>query len=199
MKFRGFHRILGILLILPFLGWVATGLFFFIKPGYKGAYESLKPAIRPLENLPHIQGDSSWLEYRMVRSVLGLHLLVKTRDGFLHLNGDGAVRDFPSEADIKLLVEEAIIINPQRYGQILRVEENEIFMDSGVKITLNWDSLSFYQYGEDTRFIDLMYSVHYLRWTGVKAIDQVMGVVGLGLVLLLTASGVFLLVRGKKI
>ena len=100
MKIRGLHRILGIILILPFPGWVATGLFFSIKPGYKGAYESLKPAIRALENLPHIQGDGNWLEYRMVRTVLGLHLLVKTGEGPLHLDGDGSVREFSVELKV---------------------------------------------------------------------------------------------------
>jgi len=43
------HKIIGLVLILPMLGWTFTGLIFFIKPGYKGAYEQLALKTYPLE------------------------------------------------------------------------------------------------------------------------------------------------------
>lgn len=198
-KTRRFHRILGILLVLPFIGWAITGFFFFIKPGYKDAYELLKPKALPLTELPHIQGDSQWLEFRLVRTVLGLHLLVKTGEGPRHLDPlTGEPRPFPQEKAFRLLLEDAIAAHPERYGAILRVEENRAFTDTGVEITMNWDNLSFYQYGGDTRFIDRMYSIHYLRWTGSPSVDKVLGAAGLAMILLMTASGLILLVKSKR-
>jgi uncharacterized iron-regulated membrane protein len=43
MRVRNLHRIIGIALLLPFFGWAITGMVFFIKPGYAGAYEILTP------------------------------------------------------------------------------------------------------------------------------------------------------------
>ena len=43
MRARILHRIIGIALLLPFFGWAITGMVFFIKPGYAGAYEILTP------------------------------------------------------------------------------------------------------------------------------------------------------------
>ena len=41
MPARLLHKIIGVVLLLPLLGWAATGAIFFIKPGYAGAYEQL--------------------------------------------------------------------------------------------------------------------------------------------------------------
>lgn len=45
------------------------------------------------------------------------------------------------------------------------------------------------QRGADTDRIDLLYKVHYLQWTGMAVIDRVVGMVGIFLVLALTALG----------
>ncbi len=69
-------------------------------------------------------------------------------------------------------------------------------------VTLDWDSLSLYQSGRDTRMINLLYEIHYLRWTGIKAVDRVVGMLGLLLILLAAISGARLafspLVREEK-
>ena len=40
---RKLHRVLGLVLLAPFLLWTATGLLFLLKPGWGPAYELLDP------------------------------------------------------------------------------------------------------------------------------------------------------------
>ena len=75
---RKFHKILGLVLVLPFVGWAVTGVFFFIKPGYSEAYQSLKVKSYPISSrLPALTPSPDWQEIRWTESVIGLHLLVK--------------------------------------------------------------------------------------------------------------------------
>src|SRR6185295_16198060 len=78
MRIRRLHRIIGIVLLLPFLGWAITGLIFFIKPGYEGAYEVLSPKTYSLDRAISISPDPSWLEFRYFRTILGEHLIART-------------------------------------------------------------------------------------------------------------------------
>jgi hypothetical protein len=59
--------------------------------------------------------------------------------------------------------------------------------------------MSFQQRGPDTDRIDALYRIHYLQWTGVPAIDKVLGLAGIILVLALSALGVRLLFGSKRI
>ena len=67
MKARTLHRFIGLILLLPFLAWAATGFVFFLKPGYAGAYEILMPRTYPLDRAASITPDPGWLEYRYFR------------------------------------------------------------------------------------------------------------------------------------
>ena len=198
MTSRTLHRIIGVVLVLPMIGWAVTGFVFFLKPGYGGAYEALAVKTYPLERDEPIglgvdaQAERrSWLEYRVFRTILGHHLLVRTEAGWRQLNPNtlqpvGA----PSDEELKRLVTDAFTANPQRYGSITRVDNGVISTDTGVEVTLDWNRVSLQQKGRDTDRIDRLYKVHYLQWTGVKSIDRVLGFVGLSLVLVLTAFGV---------
>jgi hypothetical protein len=190
MKARTLHRVIGIILLLPFFGWALTGLVFFIKPGYEGAYEVLSPKTYPLERAVTVTPGPSWLEFRYFKTVLGEHLLVRTEKGWSHLNpADMRPKSTPTEDEIRSLLNDAFSANPRRYGSISRVSGDTASTDTGVEVTLDWKRLSLQQRGTDTDRIDLLYKVHYLQWTGVTIVDRVVGMTGIALVLALTVLG----------
>ena len=194
LKIRRFHRIIGMIMIIPFLGWALTGLVFFIKPGYTEAFEILSVKTYGNQEPFLVPENSNWLEVRMLKSVLGNHLLVKTIDGWDHLNPTTLdTLELPSKQDIRRLVEDAISVNPQRYGNIAAVTKNHIETDKNVTIQLDWSQMLLSQKGRDTALINTMYKIHYLQWTGIKIVDQVLGLLGLGLICTLAILGVLLL------
>lgn len=190
MLTRKVHRVLGIILLLPFLGWAVTGFVFFVKPGYSGAYAMLSAKKYPMDAKLRVLPDPAWLEYRCFRTILGDHLLVRTAGGWAHLNpGDKTPRPAPTDAEFGRLLADAFRSDPARYGQVLEVSGSKARTDTGVVVSLDWDSMGLQQRGKDTDRIDLLYRVHYLQWTGVKAVDRVLGGVGLALVLVLSLLG----------
>ncbi|HJQ30855.1 MAG TPA: PepSY domain-containing protein [Pyrinomonadaceae bacterium] len=196
MRARALHRVIGIILLLPFFGWALTGLVFFIKPGYEGAYEALSPKTYPLERPVTVNPDPAWLEFRYIKTVLGEHLLVRTDAGWSHLNpADGRPRAQPTEDEIRALLKDAFSANPRRYGNVTKVSGDTASTDTGVEVTVDWERLSLRQRGADTDRIDLLYKVHYLQWTGVTVIDRVAGMVGIVMVLALTVLGARLAVK----
>jgi len=185
------HKYLGLFMVLPFMAWAVTGVYFFIKPGYQAAYESLSIKTYPLASNIHLIGDETWLETRMVRSILGTHLLVKTQAGWQQRDLNTlSIIEAPTKQQVQVLVKDAIAHNQLRYGNITHIDGLNITTDTAVRISLNWSKMSLYQQGKDTDFINNMYKIHYLQWTGVDAIDKVLGVVGLMLVLLLAFLGI---------
>ncbi len=191
MTARKFHRVIGIILLLPFFGWAITGLIFFLKPGYKDAYEMLAPKTYPLEQKYTLAPDPAWLEVRYLRTVLGEHLLVRTSAGWSNLNPQTMQpQAMPSDDKIKLLLQDAFTAHPQRYGNIVSITDNTIKTDTGVEITLDWKRLSLQQKGKDTDRIDWLYRIHYLQWTGISSIDKPLGLMGIFLVLILTMLGI---------
>lgn len=193
MKIRSVHRILGLILLLPFVGWAITGFIFFIKPGYAAAYESLTPKTYALPDSVMIASDSHWKEFRYFRTIIGDHLLARTDSGWVHLDpATRKPRNKPTDAEITALLKDAFTANPERYGEITTIEEGMIKTNTGVEIALDWNRVSLYQKGKDTDRIDWYYKIHYLQWTGIKAVDKVLGLVGLVLVLVLAGLGAWL-------
>jgi len=198
MKARTLHRVIGLILLLPFLAWAATGFVFFLKPGYTGAYEILSPRTYPLDRAASITPDPRWLEYRYFRTVLGEHLIVRTEKGWLQLNPiDKQPKNPPTRADIELLLKDAFTANPIRYGELSDISGATARTSTGVEVTVDWNSLKLRQRGRDTDRIDLLYKIHYLQWTGVKTVDRVVGFVGLTLVIVLTVLGAWLAIRRR--
>jgi len=195
MRTRTLHRVIGIILLLPFVGWATTGLVFFIKPGYTGAYEVLTPKLYPIKNQLLISEDPNWLEVRYLRTILGDHLLVRTESGWMNLNPDDKRARLATGDETRRLVQDALSVNPNRYGQIVAVNGDTITTDTGVVVTIDWNRMTLQQTGTDTKWIDLLYRIHYLQWTGVKSIDRIVGFTGITLVLVLTGLGASLAFR----
>ena len=196
MRTRTVHRVIGIILLIPFVGWAITGLVFFIKPGYTGAYEVLTPKFYPINNQVLISENPNWLEVRYLRTILGDHLLVRTDSGWMNLNlNDKRPRSAATDDETRRLVQDAFSMNPKRYGQIVSVNGNTVTTDTGVVVTIDWNRMSLQQTGKDTKWIDSLYRIHYLQWTGVRSIDRVVGLTGIALVLILTGLGATLAFR----
>jgi hypothetical protein len=196
MLLRKAHRIIGIVLLIPFLAWALTGLIFFLKPGYQGAYEMIAPKTYPLVDQLPIKVQADWLEVRVVRTVLGNHLLVRKNDGWINLDPVTLhPRSGPTEAELGTLLKDAFASNSPRYGEIVSVSGNTATTNTGVEVSLDWNRMSLQQKGKDTDRIDLLYRIHYLQWTGVKSVDRVVGLIGISLILVLTTLGAVLAFR----
>lgn len=196
MAIRKLHRIAGIVMLLPLLGWALTGAMFFLKPGYSGAYETLPVKSYPFESEIKVTPDPAWLEMRLVHTILGEHLLARTSRGWLHYDPRNVqLRNEPSTEEIRALVNDAISTNPTRYGGIRSVEGSHVITDTGIRVDLDWSRLALSQRGADTDRIDALYKIHYLQWTGMKAVDQVLGALGILLVVSLSVLGTILFFR----
>ena len=192
------HRLLGGILLLPFIAWSLTGVFFLVRPAYEQAYSVLSPKTYSADQI-NISAQPEWQEMRLLKTVLGLHLLVKQEGGWQQLDPDSLeVRATPVEADLVSFVEDAISQDTLRYGELLPGESDPFRTSTGVTIAVNWDSLSLYQRGADTRWIDRIYRIHYLQWTGIAFLDTILGVAGLLLLLLMTATGSAMLLRREE-
>jgi len=192
------HRLLGGILLLPFIAWSLTGVFFLVRPAYEQAYSVLSPKTYSADQI-NISAQPEWQEMRLLKTVLGLHLLVKQEGGWQQLDPDSLeVRATPVEADLVSFVEDAISQDTPRYGELLPGESDPFRTSTGVTIAVNWDSLSLYQQGLDTRWIDRIYRIHYLQWTGIAFLDTILGVAGLLLLLLMTATGSAMLLRREE-
>ena len=195
---RSAHRVLGLILLLPILGWAATGVVFFIKPGYGAAYGGLTVRALPLESYSMPEPRPGWLEVRALRTVLGDHVLVRRETGWTHLDARTLEpRELPDEATIRRLLQDAVVGDRARYGEIGPIARLEGGMPSasaetttGVEIALDWSTMHLSQSGRDTRRIDALYRVHYLQWTGVGPLYRVLGVAGLTALVALAVLGV---------
>jgi len=196
MTARRLHRLAGLVLLLPMLGWAATGAIFFIKPGYDEAYSSLTVKTYPLEAPLAVKAPADWLEVRYLRTVLGPHLLARTTTGWRQFDPVTlAPKPAPGEADVRALLTDAIAANPSRYGAISAIDATTATTATGARLTLDWNRLSLSQRGRDTDRIDWFYKVHYLQWTGIATVDRVLGLAGLALVVVLSLLGVRLLLK----
>jgi len=177
-------------LLLPLLGWAATGAIFFIKPGYGDAYELLAVKTYPLAGEESIRTQAGWREARLVRTILGTHVLARTDAGWRNLDPSSLQpAPIPGEEGLMRLLRDAFTANPDRYGKIVRLVDRTATTDTGVEVVLDWDRLSLQQKGKDTARIDTLYRIHYLQWTGNKTADKFVGGIGLLLLVALTLLG----------
>jgi len=198
MKHRRLHRLIGMIMILPFLAWASTAIFFLVRPGYSEAYAPLVLATEAMPArilLPPI--DPAWHELRYLSSVLGEHLLVRNDKGWQHLDArSGEVFPPPDATATRQLLQAAMAADPSRYGEIERLDGLQARSSTGVEISINWHQFSATQVGRDRRWIDRMYDIHYLRWTGFAAFDRAFGLFGLTLLIFMTWTGTRLLFSG---
>lgn len=190
MTTRTLHRTLGVVMILPFVGWAITGAVFFVKPGYAGAYEQLAVRTYPLDDSLALKGQA-WREARLLKTILGTHLVVRTDAGWRNLDpATLKIAPVPSQDRLRLLFEDAFTANPDRYGRVATQVDLTARTTTGVDVTLDWNRVALQQHGRDTDRIDMLYRIHYLQWTGIKALDNVLGLLGLVLLVTLTYLGV---------
>jgi hypothetical protein len=186
---RRWHRALGLALSLPLFLWALTGLLFHWKPGWSEAYAPLALPARPLAGTLAIPKDAGWLEVRGLATSLGEHWLVRTSAGWQHLDASLAPFPEPDETRLKGLIEEAIAVDPARYGHVTGREDGEFVTSTGAHVALDWSSLRLSQRGRDTDRIDALYRVHYLQWTGIPAIDRPFALAGLAGLVALALAG----------
>jgi hypothetical protein len=178
------------------LGWAATGAIFFVKPGYSGAYETLPVQTYPIDAPVAVAVAPDWVEVRYLKTVLGTHVLGRTAKGWQHVDpATLAPRPAPAADAVKALMTDAFVANPARYGHIASLDGLVATTDTGVTVTLDWNRLALSQRGPDTDRIDWFYRIHYLQWTGVAALDRVLGLSGLALVVALSLLGLRLWFR----
>lgn len=199
IKSRKLHKIIGLILVLPMLGWTITGIIFFIKPGYQGAYEQLSIKTYPLSDSIVVRPKSDWQEMKLVSTILGDHLLVKTKNKTKHLDANSLLPKLePSETQFKALLLDAFTGNSERYGEVVTLDGLSARTNTGVEIKLDWNNLRLSQKGQDTELINLLYKVHYLQWTPSKNFNQFLGILGLILLALLTVLGVRIYLRNRR-
>ena len=114
---RRLHRFIGLVMLLPFVGWAATGIVFFTKPGYGAAYDALAVKTYPLDGPFTLQPDPAWREVRYLRTTLGTHLIARTTSGWAQLDPvTHQPAAPPAPDDVKRLIADAFTANPARYG-----------------------------------------------------------------------------------
>ena len=193
---RKFHRITGILLCLPMLGWITTGCIFLIKPGYEGAYARLSTKLYPVTLPIAITPKPDWLSWKLVHTALGHHLLVEATEANMHLDPKNLQPvAFPNQEQLGQLINDATSIDPARYGKISSIIGNKIATSTNVTITIDWQTLSLSQSGNDTAWINRFYKIHYLQWTPYPTLNKLLGITGLTLLLLSLVFGARLLFR----
>lgn len=199
MPNRRLHKFIGFTLLLPVVAWAVTGVFFLVRPAYEDAYAALTVKTYPLSSPLELPVPEQWLELRYLETAVGRHLLVRTAAGWEHLNAlTGEVFELPDATALESLVSDAMGQAPDRYGEIVSVQENRVETSTGVSIAVDWANLTLAQTGNDTRWINQVYDIHYLRWTGIGALDDIIGVLGLILLVLMALTGAKLLFWSPK-
>lgn len=211
MTWRGIHRWLAILLVVPLVVWSITGLLFHLKPGWARAYDMLdaerpEPALHaaqlaPLETI----GGDPIQHLDVFDTALGpLARVTTAKATALYDVATGKPRSPLSQDDAKLLALDAISRSPHRsdYGEPTTITTMPelvriVFGSTTVEVGRNDARIS--QRGADTDRIDWMYRIHYLQWTGHKTVDRVLAVVGLLLIWAVLIPGLVLFVRRLRI
>ena len=173
---RKSHRILGIVLLLPLIVWAMRGMIFLGASGWGDAYTPVRIKTMPLEDVPLPDLPFEIYEWRALKTSIGVHLLVKTEQEWRHYSAaDGQAWPEPSAQEVRQLLTEAIAANPNRFGKLTEINGLQAATDTDCSITLNWNTLSVMQECPDHARINLLYQLHYLRWTGWRPFDTFMG------------------------
>jgi hypothetical protein len=198
MTNRKIHKIVGLVLILPMCAWIITGIIFLLKPGYTGAYDKLTVKTYPLEARLVIKPEQEWSEVRLIRTIIGQHLLVKSNGKIIHLDPVSLQpKEIPTDSEYKLLMEDTFLKNKLRYGNVIFIDGINAKTSTGIEIKLDWLNLKLSQKGNDTKFISTLYKIHYLQWSPFKNMNLILGILGLILLLILTIFGVRLYIENR--
>jgi hypothetical protein len=214
---RAAHRLAGLVLVVPLVLWIGTGLLFHVKPGWDEAYESLAaplPGPLPWERVvfspaalkarglldpgpvalaPHPTGLVAWFGLSEGRPAA--------------VDGTSGEPIPPASEDAARAFALAAISasrHAKSYGTIVSTQPAEhrsaltgvenpalLFRTSGGKsVLVDRVTGEVSQTGDLNAQIDLLYRIHYLQWTPWKPVSVALVLAASLLVLLLAASGV---------
>ncbi len=205
------HRWLALGLVIPLLVWSVTGLVFHLKPGWARAYDQLDEArpgpldlaaVTAIASLPGPATGWTASRVELFDSALGPLYRVTILDGSaLYDARTGARRSPLAVADARSLAVDAVARSEHHaaYGDPVEVREApaefRIQFSGGAVVRIGRDDGRLTQRGADTERIDWLYRLHYLQWTGNRAIDRVIAGAGLGLIWLAAVPGLVLAAR----
>ncbi|MFN7988146.1 MAG: PepSY domain-containing protein [Thermoanaerobaculia bacterium] len=219
---RAVHRLSGLLLLLPIVLWIGTGLLFHLKPGWDEAYEAL--AVPPPGPLPweRVVFSPAALKARGLLDA-GPVVLAPHPAGlvayFGRRGGQPAAADGTSGEPLPPASEEAARAyagaaiassrHARSYGQVVSAEpashrspltgaEDPAFLfrtSGGKRVVVDRVTGEVTQDGALNGRIDLLYRAHYLQWTPWKPVNAALVLAACLLALLLAATGLRLAAR----
>lgn len=199
MDLKTLHKVLGWTLAIPLIIWALTGIIFLVKPGYAGAYEKLAVQTYPMDKTFSVAPRGDWHEAKLIKTTLGYHLLLSSNEDTMHLDPISLQRRAePTHRQLEQLIAESLARNPDRYGNIIDTTSNTVTTNTGVTITLDWETMSLRQKGDDTRLISRLYKIHSLKWWGNDVANFVFGALGIVILLTLVFIGLTLSTAKKR-
>lgn len=209
------HRWLAIVLVVPLVVWSITGLLFHLKPGWDRAYDQLgveRPtpglhlaALASPATIEASVGGATITRIELFDTTLGPLYRVTTANGDQLLDATtGRLRSPLSEADARALASDAVSRSQHRasYGEILEANTQgdtiRLRFSGGPTVDVGRTDARISQKGPDTDRIDWLYRIHYLQWTGHRALDRVIAVIGLLLIWAVLLPGLVLFVRRAR-
>lgn len=206
MSWARAHRWLAIALVVPLVVWSVTGLLFHLKPGWARAYDLLSAErggpLHPGRLVaPSVVGDEV-TSLELVDTVLGpLYRVAAAGGAALYDARTGARRSPLPLADAKALALDAVARSPHgaAYGELVTAETRGdaavMTFSGGATVEVGLADARMSQRGGDTDRIDWLYRIHYLQWTGNRAVDRVLALAGLALIWAVVIPGLVLFVR----
>ena len=220
---RRFHRVLGLVLALPLILWVLTGLLFHIKHRYGEAYEALvvPAAVEPDWSLARVS-PAQVIERGQADAplTLGVHpsgrLAYYGKKADLPIAVDAATGEViaaatPEAARAWVAAAVSASAHAERYGSEIGYEALSMYSartrtrDPGLAVRMSGDKTvsvdlitgEITQTGALNDFIDAMYRVHYLQWTPWKSVNIALVLLSIPLALGLAASGLRMALRRR--
>lgn len=196
----------------PFLLWTATGLLFLLKPGWRGAYESLDAfrdepfdpmGLAPFSLIAGKPGEpGAAVRAKLGTTAIGLVYRVEGIENTRLVDARTGTVISPLDREAAAKVAEDAVARAsavERYGAITETREDgdavEVTFAGGAVVRVGRDDLSLAQSGADTARIDALYRIHYLQWTGIAAIDRPLALGAIGGTWVLAALGLRLFRR----
>lgn len=219
-RLRAAHRIAGLVLAVPLVLWIGTGLLFHVKPGWDEAYESLAPpspgplpweqvvfspaAVKarglldpgPVALAPHPSGLVAWFGLREGRPAA----VDGTSGEPIPPASEGAARGFAlaaiSASRHAASYGTIVSAEPASHRSALTGVENPALLirtSGGKRVLVDRITGEVNQSGKLNERIDLLYRIHYLQWTPWRSANVGLVLAASLLALVLAASGLRLL------
>ena len=213
------HRLAGLVLALPVVLWMGTGVLFHVKHRYAEAYEALKVPAPQADwaraTVPPSQAGGAVLALFTHPSGVPAYLVARGDDARVV---DAATGEELPPADTRTTrawMEAAVkaSAHAHRYGSAEQTSEDVqehstlagrplpahryAFRSGGKVVTVSRLTGEVTQTGALNTFIDTTYKVHYLQWTPWAPVNLTLLAVAVPLMLFLAFTGLRLAIRGR--